>query len=174
MNYRLLDEFQKLFDGKQYKHRDSSLGDWVAHHLYEDLFRIAKSTLLCDRIAKREHVLNVANKRKGISARRGDGTFGEGIPGIVAIVEPGFEVARGEIANVEIGAEVIGLDDYPAVVKPILEARHEDWKKFQASLCALGRKKNALGPSSRRLTTEASGFSRDRHSFKLKSVGGGR
>ena len=59
MNYRLLDEFQKLFDGKQYKHRDSSLGDWVAHHLYEDLFRIAKSTLLCDRIAKREHVQGI-------------------------------------------------------------------------------------------------------------------
>jgi len=106
VNYRLLEAFQRLFDGKRYIHRDSSLGDWVARHLYEDLFGISKSTLLCDRIANREHVLNVANKRKGISARRGDGTFGEGIPGIVAIVETGFDVARGEIANVEIGAEV--------------------------------------------------------------------
>ncbi len=68
----------------------------------------------------------------------------------------------------------IGLDDYPAVVKPILEARHEEWKKFQASLSALGRKKNALEPSSRKLTIGVSGFSRDRHSFKLESEGVGR
>ena len=68
----------------------------------------------------------------------------------------------------------IGLDDYPAVVKPILEARHEEWKKFQASLSALGRKKNALEPSSRKLTTEAPGSSRDRHSFELESEGVGR
>jgi DNA-binding transcriptional regulator/RsmH inhibitor MraZ len=59
-------------------------------------------------------------------------------------------------------------------VKPILEARHEEWKKFQASLSALGRKKNALEPSSRKLTTEAPGFSRDQHSFELEPVGGGR
>ena len=68
----------------------------------------------------------------------------------------------------------IGLADYPAVVKPILEARHEEWKKFQASLSVLGRKKNALEPSSRKLTTEVPGSSRDRHSFELEPVGGGR
>jgi len=68
----------------------------------------------------------------------------------------------------------IGLDDYPAVVKPILEARHEEWKKFQASLSALGRKKNALEPSSRKLTIGVLGFSRDRHSFELESEGVGR
>jgi len=68
----------------------------------------------------------------------------------------------------------IGLADYPTEVKPILEARHEEWKKFQASLSVLGRKKNALEPSSRKLTTEAPGFSRDQHSFELEPVGGGR
>ena len=68
----------------------------------------------------------------------------------------------------------IGLVDYPSVVKPILEARHEEWKKFQASLSALGRKKNALEPSSRKLTTEVPGFSQDRHSFELESEGVGR
>jgi len=52
----------------------------------------------------------------------------------------------------------IGLDDYPAVVKPILEARHEEWKKFQVSLSALGRKKKALEPSSQELTTEVPSF----------------
>lgn len=106
MDYRVLVEFKGLFDGKKYIHRDSSRGDWIAHHLYEDLFTLAKSKLLVERIEKREHVLNVENKRRGIDARRGDGTFGELIPGIVAIVDPGFSVARGPIANVEIGVEV--------------------------------------------------------------------
>jgi hypothetical protein len=106
LKYRLLDEFQGLFDGKQYKHRDSSLGDRVAHHLYEDLLQIGKSALLRERIEKQERVLNVQNKCQGIAARRGDGTLGELVPGIVAIVDPGFEVARGPIANVEIGVEV--------------------------------------------------------------------
>lgn len=106
MTYRLLDEFRGLFEAKKYIHRDSSRGDWVAHHLYEDLVALGKSKLLVDRVARGEHVLNVQNRRRGIDARRGDGTFGELIPGIVAIVDPGFAVARGPIANVEIGIEV--------------------------------------------------------------------
>jgi hypothetical protein len=106
MNYRLPAEFKGLFDGKKYLHRDSSRGDWVAHHLYEDLVSLGKSKLLADRVAKGEHVLNTQNTRRGIKARRGDGTFGELIPGVVAIVDPGFTVARGPIANVEIGVEV--------------------------------------------------------------------
>ena len=83
--YRLLDEFRALFNEKKYLHRDSSRGDWVAHHLYEDLVALGKSQLLKDRVLTKEHVLNVQNKRRGISARRGDGTFGELIPGVIAI-----------------------------------------------------------------------------------------
>src|SRR4051812_3130896 len=106
MTYRLLDEFRGIFEGKKYIHRDSSRGDWVAHHLYEDLYALGKSKLLVSRIDAREHVLNVQNQRQGIQARRGDGTFGELVPGIVAIIDPGFAVARGPIANVEVGIEV--------------------------------------------------------------------
>lgn len=106
MTYRLLDEFRGLFDGKKYIHRDSSRGDWVAHHLYEDLYALEKSRLLKQRIDSQSNVLNVQNKRRNIKARRGDGTFGELIPGVVAIVDAGFSVARGPIANVEIGIEV--------------------------------------------------------------------
>lgn len=106
MNWRLLAEFKALFDGKQYKHRKSNQGDWVAHHLYEDLVTLGRSSVLMQRVSSREHVLNVANRRTGVDARRGDGTFGELIPGIVAIIDPGFAVARGPIANVEIGVEV--------------------------------------------------------------------
>jgi len=49
----------------------------------------------------------------------------------------------------------IGLEDHPSVVKPILEARHEDWKKFQTSLSVIGSRK-ALEPASRKLTTKVS------------------
>ncbi|MBA2625083.1 MAG: hypothetical protein H0U89_05710 [Acidimicrobiia bacterium] len=106
MDYRLLAEFRGLFDGNKYLHRDSSRGDWVAHHLYEDLYTLKKSSHYVERVDSREHVLNVQNRRRGVSARRGDGTFGERIPGIEPIVDPGFAVARGPIANVELGIEV--------------------------------------------------------------------
>lgn len=106
MTYRLLDTFQATFDGKRYIHRDSSLGDFVAMHLYEDLYTVRKSALFRKRIDRRERVLNAQNRRRGIQARRGDGTFGELIPSAKPIDDPGFEVARGPVATVEIGVEV--------------------------------------------------------------------
>ena len=106
LSYRVLDEFRKLFDGVKYKHRDSSCGDWVAHHLYEDLYTLGKSGTLRGRIDAGKLVLNIQNRRRGIRARRGDGTLGELIPGVAVVMEPGFVVGRGPIANVEIGVEV--------------------------------------------------------------------
>jgi hypothetical protein len=106
LGYKLLDAFEATFKGKRYIHRDSSLGDFVAMHLYEDLFKIAKSRLLTKRIEAQERVLNVQNRRRGIEARRGDGTFGELVPGVTPIQDPGFQVARGQVATVEIGIEV--------------------------------------------------------------------
>lgn len=44
--------------------------------------------------------------RSGIHARRGDGSFGEIIPGSPPVRDPIFEVPRGKIATIEIGAEV--------------------------------------------------------------------
>ena len=106
LTYRVLDEFSGLFAGKKYKHRDSSLGDWVARHLFEDLYDLGKSKALRDRVEGHESVLNAQNKRRGIPARRGDGTFGEVVPGVVAVLDAGFAVARGEISTIEIGVEV--------------------------------------------------------------------
>ena len=106
MSYRLLSEFQNLFSGHTYRHRDSSLGDFVAMHLYEDLIALGKSPKLTARVTAGDWVLNTANKRQGIQARRGDGTFGELVPGEKAIVDPGYVVARGKVATVEIGVEV--------------------------------------------------------------------
>jgi len=89
-----------------YRHRSSNQGDWVAMHLYEDLITIERSAKLVAGVMQRSRVLNVQNRRRGVEARRGDGTFGEIIPGETAIVDPGYVVARGPIATVEIGVEV--------------------------------------------------------------------
>src|SRR5580658_9977635 len=104
--YRLLKEFRGLFAGVKYEHRRSNLGDFVAMHLYEDLVAIHKSDRYVLSVESMSSVLNVQNKRKGIEARRGDGTFGELILGERAVVDPGYKVARGPVANVEIGVEV--------------------------------------------------------------------
>lgn len=106
VEYRLLTEFKRLFEGKQYKHRSSTQGDYVAMHLYEDLITIARSLKLMSSVNRRDRVLNVQNRRHGVVARRGDGTFGEIIPGEEPIADPGYKVARGPIATVEIGVEM--------------------------------------------------------------------
>ena len=105
MAYRLLDAFRSLFEGHRYQHRRASQGDWVSYHLYEDLHAVARSQLLVSRINARERVLCVANRRQGIEARRGDGTFGELVPDARPRMTAGFVVARGPVATVEIGAE---------------------------------------------------------------------
>jgi hypothetical protein len=61
---------------------------------------------LVDRIASHRDVVNTRNLVKGKTGRRGDGTLGELIPGEIAEVVPGFEVARGPVATIEIGVEV--------------------------------------------------------------------
>ena len=105
MNYRLLDAFRGLFEGTRYQHRRPGQGDFVSYHLYEDLHDLGTSQLLVGRIDDRERVLCVANTRQGIAARRGDGTFGELVPGVVPRQAGGFVVARGRVATVEIGVE---------------------------------------------------------------------
>ncbi len=74
--------------------------------LYEDLVLLNRSPKLLARVKQRERVLKSQNIRRGIKARRGDGTFGEIIPGRPSVFDPGFAVARGPIATVEIGVEV--------------------------------------------------------------------
>lgn len=104
--YRLLKEFRGLFENTKYEHRRSNLGDFVAMHLYEDLVAINRSDRYVVSVETMSRVLNVQNKRKGIAARRGDGTFGELIVGEEPLIDPGYKVARGPVATVEIGIEV--------------------------------------------------------------------
>jgi hypothetical protein len=107
LEYRLITEFRRLFDGKIYKHRASTQGDFVAMHLYEDLITINRSPkLIKGTINRKDRVLNVQNRRHGVAARRGDGTFGEIIPGESPVTYPAYLVPRGRIATVEIGVEV--------------------------------------------------------------------
>jgi hypothetical protein len=115
--YRLLDAFQKAFSATQYRHRNSTVGDVIAVHLYEDLLNLELSSNLAERIRQQELVVNLGNTRRGIRARRGDGTFGVKVPGSEAVVEEGFSVARGALATVEIGIEVKIL--FKAMIKQI-------------------------------------------------------
>jgi hypothetical protein len=103
--FALLKAFRGLFEGTRYKHRDSSLGDFVASHLYEDLVALDKAPTLVRRVRTKECVVNLANKTVGKPSRRGDGTFGELVPTVVAVAEKSLQVARGELANIQIGAE---------------------------------------------------------------------
>jgi hypothetical protein len=105
IEFSLLRTFQRLFEGTRYKHRDSSLGDLVASYLYEDLVSLNKSQALARRVHAHECVVNLGTKTIGKPSRRGDGTFGELVPTAVALTERGLLVARGEIANIQIGAE---------------------------------------------------------------------
>ena len=68
LEYRLTTEFRRLFEGKIYKHRDSSQGDFVAMHLYEDLITINRSPKLIEAaINRKDRVLNVQHKRRGVA-----------------------------------------------------------------------------------------------------------
>ena len=106
MNYRLLGAFRSLFEGQAYLHRRSNLGDLVAMQLYEDLYELGRARKYIDRVDSQVSVLNGQNIRHGISARRGDGSFGEIVPNSNAVRDEGFSVYRGPIATIEIGIEV--------------------------------------------------------------------
>ncbi len=107
LEYRLLTEFRRLFEGRIYKHRSSNQGDFIAMHLFEDIITVNRSPKLIEAaIVRKDRVLNAQNKRRGVTARRGDGTFGELIPGETPMTDAGYLVPRGSIATVEIGVEV--------------------------------------------------------------------
>jgi hypothetical protein len=104
--FALLRQFEATFRNGPYIHRNSQLGNRIADYLYEDLYALAQSRKFNDRVDARSHVLNPKGISPGIRARRGDGSFGDLIPGSKPRVFPDFRVARGPTADVEIGAEV--------------------------------------------------------------------
>lgn len=107
MPYRLLDAFRDLFQGKVFRHRVSSQGDFVAIQFFEDMYNLPNpSARYVARVNQGISVLNVQNRRQGVQARRGDGSFGEIVPNVPPITDPGYHVKRGPIATIEIGIEV--------------------------------------------------------------------
>lgn len=106
MAYRLLDRFEQTFRAGPYRHRDSTLGNQIANFLYDDLYQLGRSRRYVERCDLHTRVLNRTAKSPGIRARRGDGSFGEIVPGALAQVIPGFIVASGPTATTEIGTEV--------------------------------------------------------------------
>lgn len=75
-------------------------------HLFEDLVALGRSPKLLEAVKAGRSVVNTQNIRRGVQARRGDGTLGEIVPGETAIFDEGYRVGRGRIATVEIGVEV--------------------------------------------------------------------
>lgn len=106
MRFRLLDAFESLFTGHVYKHRTSNQGDLLSFELYEDVYAVDRSPKLRNSVDKLQRGLNAQNTRTGVSARRGDGTFGQLIPGQPHMRIPGYAIARGRVATVDIGIEV--------------------------------------------------------------------
>lgn len=104
--FKLLASFEGLFRGRIYNHRNSNLGNFVASHLYEDLYESAQSRKFKERVDDKSCVLNVAGSTRGVRARRGDGTFGTVVPTSDPVDFPGFIVWHGMVALTQIGTEV--------------------------------------------------------------------
>ena len=117
MRFRLLDAFEAVFAGRRYRHRANTQGDQVGLELYEDLYQLDRSPKYRAAVDQRYRGLNLRNVREGIRSRRGDGTFGELIPGQSVIRVPGYAVARGPVATLDIGIEVKILNK--AMIKQI-------------------------------------------------------
>jgi hypothetical protein len=104
--YSLLRAFEDAFLGHRYSHRNPQVGNRIADHLFEDMYRLAISTRFHEGVDRATHVLNPKGRSPGIRARRGDGSFGDLVPGAKTKAVAGFLVPRGPTANVELGAEV--------------------------------------------------------------------
>jgi len=104
-SYRLLNEFESLFKGKPYQHRASNQNDLICAEFFEDLLTLARSPKFVAHVESKQCVVNAGNKVHGVRARRGDGTFGELVPGETPTLSKDYQVSRGIIATIEIGAE---------------------------------------------------------------------
>lgn len=104
--FRLLRAFEDLFRDKPYRHRDSSLGNFVALHLYEDLYEGKHSPKFNRDVDTKACVVNIAGSTRGVKARRGDGTFGRVVPAQQPSQTDGLMVWQGMVALSHVGIEV--------------------------------------------------------------------
>lgn len=106
MNPHLFRALAAIFTGKVYRHRASNQGDLLARYFYEDLYALPSTSPFHVRVAGHDGVVNTTNVVPGRPGRRGDGTFGERLVSVEPVLDPGFRVAAGLTANVQIGVEV--------------------------------------------------------------------
>lgn len=107
MYQKLLDSFRSRFEGQVYRHRSATHGDIIASHLYEDLYDLNQDPRYKQRVDAAQVVYNEANRVVGkVKVRRGDGLLGQAVPGQKTKRVPGFAVARGKAANIQIASEV--------------------------------------------------------------------
>ena len=104
-SFKLLPAFEGLFQGNVYKHRQSTLGNIVATHLYEDLYDHGGCPKFNEHVVAGQCVVNVGGSTRSVKARRGDGTFGTIVPGSDPLKAEGFVVLQGMVALTHIGAE---------------------------------------------------------------------
>ena len=140
--FRLLDAFRKTFDGVVYRHRNSTLGNYIAQELYEDIVLHGSSARFSSRAGNSDIVLSSRNLAQGIKARRGDGTLGQRVPQSKAVNDAGFQVGRGHVANIQIGVEVKIIAQ--AMIKQImrvinvLEAQSTAFKRRSPGTISVG------------------------------------
>jgi hypothetical protein len=123
MQFRMLDTFKSLFAGHVYKHRIAGQGDAISRDLYEDLYSLQRSRKFNDSVDRLVRGLNLRNVRQGIAARRGDGTFGQLVPGQEFIRAEGWVVPRGRVATLDIGVEVKILNKGCTIMGPPIAIR---------------------------------------------------
>jgi hypothetical protein len=140
--FRLLEAFRRLFDGKVYRPRSSTKGDEVSSYLFEDLHSLARSPKFVARAKSHEIVVNSGNTIQGKKGRRGDGTLGELVPGETAQSIEGFSVLRGAVAQLQIGSEAKTLATKMIAqidrVMNDLEGQAKTFKKHRAEAITVG------------------------------------
>jgi hypothetical protein len=104
--FAMLEQYRKAFEHQNYRHRDNSIGNRIVDFVYEDLYAYGTSSKFRTRVDQRQCVVNPRNESPGVDARRGDGSFGDLVPGQSARSVPGYVVARGMTASVQIGTEI--------------------------------------------------------------------
>ncbi|WP_439576710.1 hypothetical protein [Elioraea sp.] len=130
MAARLLDAFATLFVGKPYLHRKSNQGDQLALELYEDLYDLGRSAKLRSSVNGGERGVGPRNRTVTLQRmRRGDGTFGQIIDPDRARRFPGYRVARGALATIDIAAEAKILNK--AMIKQIDRVVNDLHKQVQ-------------------------------------------
>jgi hypothetical protein len=104
--YKLLAQFEATFRGHPYLHRNSQLGNRVADYLFDDLYDLDPQSVLRRDVDRGVVALNPKGVSPGVSARRGDGSFGPVVPGHRPLIFPGHVVSVAPTAEVDVGAEV--------------------------------------------------------------------